>query len=60
MRYFFEVRRTMTLEDENKPIKEMTEDLEKILADQANKLLELLKENLELKEKLKEFEESHE
>ena len=60
MRYFFEVRRTMTLEDENKAIKEMTEDLEKILADQANKLLELLKENLELKEKLKEFEESHE
>ena len=60
MRYFFEVRRTMTLEDENKAIKEMTEDLEKVLADQANKLLELLKENLELKEKLKEFEESHE
>jgi len=55
-----EVRRTMTLEDENKAIKEMKEGLEKILADQAKKLLELLKENLDLKEKLKEFEESHE
>ncbi len=60
MRYFFEVRRTMTLEDKNKAIKEMIEDLEKILADQDNKMLEILKENLELKEKLKEFEESHE
>ncbi len=50
----------MTLEDENIALKEMKEDLEKILADQANKMLELLKENLELKENLKEFEKSHE
>ena len=48
----------MPLED--KDHKEMIEGLEKILADQTNKMLEILKENLELKEKLKEFEESHE
>ena len=50
----------MPLEDKNKDHKEMIEGLEKILADQTNKMLELLKENLELKEKLKEFEEFHE
>ena len=50
----------MTSEDETKSLKEKREDQEKIFADQTNKMLELLKENLELKEKLKEFEEFHE
>ncbi len=49
----------MTSEDETKALKEKIEDLEKIFADQTNKMLDLLKENLELKENLKEFEEFH-
>jgi len=50
----------MTSEDETKALKEKIKDQEKIFADQTNKMLDLLKENLELKEKLKEFEEFHE